>query len=68
MTKPLSCPDILIPLPGGRVESVAAMMRTAFSTSSGAYMVREDEIKCDICGDLHRTDNIPYSCETGDGI
>ena len=24
-------------------------------------------ILCDICGDCHETDNIPLSCQTGDG-
>jgi hypothetical protein len=26
------------------------------------------EIKCDICGDHHSSYNIPYGCQTGDGI
>lgn len=25
------------------------------------------EPKCDICGDFHMSNNIPYHCETGDG-
>lgn len=26
------------------------------------------EVKCDICGDVHRSDEIPFQCETGDGF
>lgn len=25
------------------------------------------QIYCDICGDFHNVDNVPISCETGDG-
>ena len=26
------------------------------------------ERQCDICGDYHRDDEVPYACETGDGV
>lgn len=26
------------------------------------------EIECQVCGDHHRTDEIPFTCETGDGL
>jgi hypothetical protein len=27
-----------------------------------------DEVQCDICGDYHKVDKVPYTCQTGDGI
>jgi len=25
------------------------------------------EIQCEVCGEMHRSDNIPFNCENGDG-
>lgn len=27
----------------------------------------DDMVDCDICGDFHDADNVPLSCQTGDG-
>ena len=26
------------------------------------------EIKCKVCGETHRSDEVPFSCESGDGV
>ena len=26
-----------------------------------------DEVQCDICGDCHDKDRVPFGCQTGDG-
>lgn len=31
-------------------------------------LVEDEEVRCDICGDEHNTDNIPLSCKSGDGV
>lgn len=29
--------------------------------------INEELISCDICGDCHEIDNVPWGCQTGDG-
>lgn len=29
---------------------------------------KDGAVFCDICGDHHETDNVPHSCQTGDGV
>jgi hypothetical protein len=26
------------------------------------------EIECRVCGEAHRSDEVPFSCETGEGV
>lgn len=28
----------------------------------------DSDVFCDICGDHHKPDAIPYTCQTGDGV
>jgi len=36
----------------------------SFNKESNTELVEQ---QCDICGDCHHPDNIPLSCQTGDG-
>ncbi len=38
-----------------------------FKVALGSFNSTE-ETQCGVCGDYHHSDQVPYVCETGDGI
>ncbi len=45
-----------------------AKVRAIFQLRSIMFAMEQEEIHCGICGEYHRTDSIPFTCETGDGV
>lgn len=40
---------------------------TRVATMRGNVIEPVFQVECDVCGESHRSDNVPFTCENGDG-